>query len=337
MTIINEKAYKILENSIVKNAVSHFYIFHGPKNVGKKKLAYIFSRLLLCDDESNPNTSCDSCPSCKKIDEQKHFDILHVDSKLVVEGLDENKSDQIRLPHVEEISRQANLGPFMSKYKIFIVDEAEKLNNEASNAFLKLLEEPPSSTIFLFLVNDLTSVYPTIISRAQKINVLEIGKEDMKNYILENYDLDDLKIDQIINFSLGKIEVAETLSSDPSLLDNYFESYERFFEFCKSNISTRMELSQKFSTRFRTDRNAIYQELNLWIDFCNILINNSYQNDQNSLFSNNLLDLFEVKQINLFILEIIRSISNLRSNANSRLVFDVLSLNLPFTKEESTI
>jgi len=98
-----------------------------------------------------------------------------------------------------------------------------------------------------------------------------------------------------------------------------------------------MELSQKFSTRFRTDRNAIYQELNLWIDFCNILINNSYQNDQNSLFSNNLLDLFEVKQINLFILEIIKSISNLRSNANSRLVFDVLSLNLPFTKEESTI
>ncbi len=311
MTIINEKAYKILENSIVKNAVSHFYIFHGPKNVGKKKLAYIFSKLLLCDDESNPNTSCDSCPSCKKIDEQKHFDILHVDSKLVVEGLDENKSDQIRLPHVEEISRQANLGPFMSKYKIFIVDEAEKLNNEASNAFLKLLEEPPTSTIFLFLVNDLTSVYPTIIY--------------------------DLKIDQIINFSLGKIEVAETLSSDPSLLDNYFESYERFFEFCKSNISTRMELSQKFSTRFRTDRNAIYQELNLWIDFCNILINNSYQNDQNSLFSNNLLDLFEVKQINLFILEIIKSISNLRSNANSRLVFDVLSLNLPFTKEESTI
>ena len=147
MTIINEKAYKILENSIVKNAVSHFYIFHGPKNVGKKKLAYTFSKLLLCDDESNPNTSCDSCPSCKKIDEQKHFDILHVDSKLVVEGLDENKSDQIRLPHVEEISRQANLGPFMSKYKIFIVDEAEKLNNEASNAFLKLLEEPPTSTI----------------------------------------------------------------------------------------------------------------------------------------------------------------------------------------------
>ena len=101
-----------------------------------------------------------------------------------------------------------------------------------------------------------------------------------------------------------------------------------------------MELSQKFSTRFRTDRNAIYQELNLWIDFCNILINNSYQNyqnDQNSLFSNNLLDLFEVKQINLFILEIIKSISYLRSNANSRLVFDVLSLNLPFTKEESTI
>ena len=98
-----------------------------------------------------------------------------------------------------------------------------------------------------------------------------------------------------------------------------------------------MELSQKFSTRFRTDRNAIYQELNLWIDFCNILMNNSYQNDQISLFSNNLLDLFEVKQINLFILEIIKSISSLRSNANSRLVFDVLSLNLPLTKEGSTI
>ena len=149
MTSKNEKAYNLLKNSIKKNSISHFYIFHGPNNVGKKKLAYSFSKLLLCENQ-DIEKPCSECDSCSKIDEKKHFDIVFIDSNSKIEGIDENKSDQIRLPHVQEINRLSNLGPFMGNYKIFILDSAENLNNEASNAFLKLLEEPPKSSVFYF-------------------------------------------------------------------------------------------------------------------------------------------------------------------------------------------
>ncbi len=337
MTIINEKAYKILQSSVKKNSISHFYIFHGPNNVGKKTLAYSFSKLLLCEREDNNDEPCSKCSSCKKIEEKKHFDVVFIDSNTKVEGIEENKSDLIRLPHVQEINRLSNLGPFMSNYKIFILDSAEKLNNEASNAFLKLLEEPPKTSIFLFLVNDLSSIFSTILSRAQKINILEINKNEMELYISQNFELEESIINQVINFSQGKIEIAEKLSTDPSLMQDYYDSYERFFEFCISDITNRMQLSQKFSTRYRTDRNAIYRELSLWIDFCNIILNNNYQKEKTSIFDKNLNDIYEIKQINNITLELIRAISNLKNNANPRLVFDVMSLKLPLHLKETSI
>jgi len=336
MTIINQKAYNILENSIKKNSISHFYIFHGPNNVGKKNLALSFTKLLFCENQDLGVKVTDCCPTCKKIDDGKHFDVVLMDSKSQVDGIEENKSDQIRLPHVQEISRIANLGPFMSNYKIFILDAAEKLNNEASNAFLKLLEEPPKSSIFIFLVNDLSSVYPTILSRAQKINVLEISKKEIQSYISSNFDIDNSTINKIIHFSLGRIEVAEKLSSEPSLIEGYYESYDRFIEFCETDLSDRMDFAQKFSTRYRTDRNAIFKELNLWIDFCNIAINNLYEDETNPIFETNLSDLFQIREINHIVLELIKTISNLKSNANPRLVFDVMSLNLPLNHKEKS-
>ena len=79
MTSKNEKAYNLLKNSIKKNSISHFYIFHGPNNVGKKKLAYSFSKLLLCENQ-DIEKPCSECDSCSKIDEKKHFDIVFIDS-----------------------------------------------------------------------------------------------------------------------------------------------------------------------------------------------------------------------------------------------------------------
>jgi len=120
------------------------------------------------------------------------------------------------------------------------------------------------------------------------------------------------------------------------LIDGYYESYDRFVEFCRTDISDRMDFAQKFSTRYRTDRNAIFKELDLWIDFCNITMNNLYQDEKDSIFETKLSDMFDTKEINHIVIELIKTISNLKSNANPRLVFDVMSLNLPFYQKEKS-
>jgi len=330
-TYANNNAYDLLRNSIKKDAFSHFYIFLGPKNVGKKRMALDFSNLLLCDllVEGDP---CNNCNNCKKISLDTHFDINIIDHNTPLDGSTDSKSDQIRIGHIHEIIRVSNLGPFMSKYKIFIVDEAERLNTEASNAFLKLLEEPPLNSIFIFLVNDISLLYPTIISRAQIIRLSEASEKVMSDYLAENFNLDQPTEDKIIQLSSGKIKLAESLANNISLLDDYQESYNRFFDYCNSDLSERLNTSQKLSSRFRTDRNVIYDELSLWADFCKIIIKKKYTKTHDLNYDNKLENILDINQINKTILILLKTISNLKENANSRLVFDVMGLNIPEKK-----
>ena len=330
-TYANNNAYNLLRNSIKKDVFSHFYIFFGPKNVGKKRMALDFSNLLLCDllVQDDP---CNNCENCKKISLETHFDINIIDHKTPIDGSTDSKSDQIRIGHIHEIIRVSNLGPFMSKHKIFIVDEAERLNIEASNAFLKLLEEPPPHSIFLFLVNDISLLSPTIVSRAQIIRLSEASEKVMSNYLAENFNLDKPTEDKIIQLSAGKIKLAESLANNISLLDDYKESYNRFFDYCNSDLSDRLNTSQKLSSRFRTDRNVIYNELSLWADFCKIIIKKKYTKIQGLNYDNKLEDVFDINQINKIILILLKTISSLKENANSRLVFDVMGLNIPGKK-----
>tara|TARA_B110000438_G_scaffold264261_1_gene276809 strand:- start:10905 stop:11906 length:1002 start_codon:yes stop_codon:yes gene_type:complete len=327
-TYANNNVYNLLKNSVKKDAFSHFYIFFGPNNVGKKRMALDFSNLLLCDSliEENP---CNSCENCKKISSDNHFDIQIIDHNTPIDGSKDSKSDQIRIGHIHEIIRVANLGPFMSKFKIFIVDQAERLNIEASNAFLKLLEEPPPSSIFIFLVNDISLLYPTIVSRAHRIGLSEASEEDISNYLAENFALDKPTENKIIQLSSGKIKLAESLANNTSLLDDYQESYNRFFDYCNSDLSERLNISQKLSSRFRTDKSVIYNELSLWLDFCKIDIKKNYNKNYDLNYENKLENIFDINQINKIILILLKTIYSLRENANSRLVFDVMGLNIP--------
>ena len=327
-TFANNNVYDLLKNSVKRDIFSLFYIFFGPDNVGKKRMALDFSNLLLCDSliEEGP---CNNCENCKKIISDNHFDIQIIDNNTPIDGSKDIKSDQIRIGHIHEIIRVANLGPFMSKYKIFIIDKAERLNTEASNAFLKLLEEPPASSIFIFLVNDISLLYPTIISRAQRIGLSEASDQDMTKYLSENFSLDKSTENKIIQFSSGKIKLAESFANNTSLLDDYQESYNRLFDYCNSDLSERLNISQKLSSRFRTDRSVIYNELNLWSDFCKILIKKKYNKNYDLNYEKKLEDIFDVNQINKIILILLKTISSLRENANSRLVFDVMGLNIP--------
>jgi DNA polymerase III gamma/tau subunit len=217
----------------------------------------------------------------------------------------------------------------MGKYKTFLIENAQNLNNEASNAFLKLLEEPPKGSIFIFLVSDLSKLYPTILSRAQKIVLSKLRDLQIEDWIKQKYDYDHETIKKIVQFSQGLLGKAFLVSENISLLEEYKESYNRFYEFCNSALSNRLNISQKLSTRFRTDRNGIYQELNNWMNFCDLIIKKNFEKDLNFIFDFDLKKTYSIMEINKIIITLLRSINNLKINVNSRLVFDVMSLDIP--------
>lgn len=151
-------AFELLKAAYQKNRLAHAYLCVGPDGAGKKETVLNFIKLLFCEKKDS-GRACGMCPSCLKIGTYHHADVhwLEPDGQFI-------KVDGIR-----EACRCLSLKGFESSRKILVVCRAQCLNEESSNALLKTLEEPASDTVIFLLVDTVTSVLPTIVSRCQKI------------------------------------------------------------------------------------------------------------------------------------------------------------------------
>lgn len=193
--LVGQKPIKeALINAIIKNQLSHAYIFTGPRGTGKTSMAKIFAKALTCQNPSD-GICCNECSNCLSFNENP--DIIEIDAA------SNNGVDEIR-----EIRNNVKLVPTMSKYKIYIVDEVHMLSNSAWNAFLKTLEEPPSHVIFIFATTDIQKVPVTVLSRCQRYDFHKIMKEDIYNHIKfiadkENFAISEDAIFEVIKLSDG--------------------------------------------------------------------------------------------------------------------------------------
>ena len=205
-----------LINAFKKNRVGQGYIFTGPRGVGKTTTARILAKGLNCKNSKNGNP-CNKCNICDEITEYRNLDVLEID------GASNRGIEEIR--NLRELIK---FSPMNSSYKIFIIDEVHMLTNQAFNALLRTLEEPPIHGKFIMCTTDIHKVPDTIISRCQRFDFNRISINDIKesvNSILSkekiNSDLESVEaiavksegsmrdalsiLDQIIAFSDNKI------------------------------------------------------------------------------------------------------------------------------------
>jgi len=177
----HELQKNLLRRAIAEERVSHSYLFSGLDGVGKRLVALGFAKILNCltlvsttDVDSN-KAGCD-CNSCRKIDKGIHPDVFVIEYK----GLRDIKVDQIR----EDVEDRLYFKPFEGRYKVAIVDEADRMSHSAQNAFLKTLEEPPDESIIILLTSSPQSLLPTIRSRCQSLRFegipIELIVEELK-------------------------------------------------------------------------------------------------------------------------------------------------------------
>jgi len=202
----NDTSKEILLNSLNECRLSHSYIFSGPSGVGKKLFAIEFAKLINCNIVLKDRQEDCNCSSCSKIEKMIHPDVI----LLEYEGEKTIKVDQVR----SDLEEKVFLSPFESHYKIFILDDAERMNINAQNAFLKTLEEPPTDSVIILVTQSINFIIPTIKSRCQIINFSHIEDNDIKSMLLENPSIDEKNIETAVKLSRGSIGKALNLNKE---------------------------------------------------------------------------------------------------------------------------
>ena len=199
----HEQIIEHLKNAITMDKVSHAYIFNGPEYSGKMMLAESFAMALQCE-EHNPE-ACMNCRSCKQAADRNQPDIIYVSHE---------KPNTIS---VDDIRQQLNndivIKPYSSKYKIYIVDEAEKMNPQAQNALLKTIEEPPAYAVIMLLTTNADSFLQTILSRCITLNLKSVKDETIRKHLMSHYQIPDYQADICTAFAQGNVGKAIQLAS----------------------------------------------------------------------------------------------------------------------------
>lgn len=145
-----------LKNALRNDHLAHAFLFTGPRGVGKTTCARILAKVLNCLNPTDQYEPCNQCASCTAFNENASFNINELDAA-------SNNS----VEHIRALIEQVRFQPQQGKYKVFIIDEVHMLSQQAFNAFLKTLEEPPSYAIFILATTEKHKIIPTILSRCQ--------------------------------------------------------------------------------------------------------------------------------------------------------------------------
>ncbi|MCR5416498.1 MAG: DNA polymerase III subunit delta' [Pseudobutyrivibrio sp.] len=199
-----EDAKNLLKNAIKKGSTSHAYIFSGEKGSGKMMLAEAFAKMLQCENPGED--SCGECHSCKQAESHNNPDIIYVKREA---GKANIGVDVVR----EQINNDIEIKPYSSKYKVYIVDEAERMNPQAQNALLKTIEEPPAYAIIILLTTNHNSFLQTILSRCVTIQMKTIDTELIKRTLQEKYHIVDYQSEMVASFAQGNLGKAIELAS----------------------------------------------------------------------------------------------------------------------------
>lgn len=168
-----DAALRQLSKAVARGKISHAYLFHGPRGVGKRTTARIFAQALACQREPLQG-GCGECRTCRNILIGSYPDLHWLSS----EG-------SLKLEQTQQLVRQAFIAPQEGACKVFVITEAERLTPEAGNNLLKVLEEPPGDAVFILTTTSLPGVLGTIRSRCQPVGFSPLNDQLIRQLVRE--------------------------------------------------------------------------------------------------------------------------------------------------------
>lgn len=244
----NDNIKNTLIDNINKNKILNSYMFVGQDGIGKKKFAEEFSKMILCLSEEKDN--CNKCESCVKFISMNHPDYLEI----------QPDGNYIKIAQIRQMQEEIYKKPIISEKKVFIINDAEKMTEEAQNSLLKTLEEPPEYIAVILIVSNENLLLNTIKSRCMKLYFNNISKEQILTYI-NNNKIIEKPTENLLDMCNGSIGKAEKISKN---INYYIEVEKLINKLVNNNYDSIIQL-MKESTILYKSKDNIYDILEYMI------------------------------------------------------------------------
>ena len=358
----NEAKQRLIREA-KEGKIAHARLFCGPEGIGKLPLAIAYARYLSCQHPEE-NDACGHCPNCMKYNKLAHPDLHFVFPVIKIKSKDtvsddflpewrelishtpyfnlniwlkemgaENQQAQIYVKESDEIIRKLNLKSSQGGYKIMIIWLPEKMNVECSNKLLKLLEEPPSQTIFLLISEEPDMLLTTIQSRTQRFNLYGIEEKQIAQKLIQQYGILEKDAVNIAHRSEGnflKALEAIHLNEENQLFFDMFVSlmrlsYQRKIREMKQWSETMASMGRERQKQFLQYCQRMIRE-NFIYNFHNPSI--TFLNEEERSFSSRFAPFVNERNVIGIMDELSEAQRHIEQNVNARMVFFDFSLKM---------
>jgi len=317
----NEQIIEHLQNAIRMDKVSHAYILNAPEASGKMMIAEAFAAALQC--EKKGVEPCGTCHSCKQAASHNQPDIIYVQhEKPNTIGVDD-----IRV----QINQDIAVKPYGSPHKIYIVDEAEKMNVQAQNALLKTIEEPPAYGVILLLTTNADAFLPTILSRCIRLDLKPVANDKLKDFLMKKCGVVDYQADVCVAFSQGIVGKAMALASSAHF-NEIRDAALQLLRRIKDIELYEMIAAVKHIGEYKLDINDYFDIMMIW--YRDVLLYKATADVNGLIFKD---EVYEIKKqantssyhgIELILEGLEKAKARLNANVNFDLVIELLLLTL---------